>query len=55
MLWWSLIFFMVAVAAAIFGFGGIVTGATTIPQILFVIFIIGFLITLVMGLIRQRI
>jgi uncharacterized membrane protein YtjA (UPF0391 family) len=50
MLWWALIFFIVAVIAAIFGFGGIAAGAMSIAKILFWIFIILFIISLLWGL-----
>lgn len=53
MLYWALVFFIVAIIAAIFGFGGISSGAVTIAMWLFWIFVIIFLITLVMGLIRR--
>ena len=50
MLRWSLIFFIVAIAAAVFGFGGIAAGAASIAKILFFIFVILFFVSLVMGL-----
>ncbi|MCC6681393.1 MAG: DUF1328 domain-containing protein [Phycisphaeraceae bacterium] len=53
MLWWALIFFIVALVAAAFGFGGIATGAATIAQILFFIFILLFLISLIMGAVQR--
>ena len=54
MLRWSLIFFLVAIVAAIFGFGQIAAGAQAIAVWLFWIFIIVFLITLIAGLIQRR-
>lgn len=54
MLSWALVFFIVAIIAAVFGFGGIAAGAATIAQILFFIFLAGFLILLVAGLIAGR-
>ena len=50
MLRWALIFFIVALVAALFGFGGIATTATGIAKTLFWIAIIIFLATLVAGL-----
>jgi len=50
MLRWSLYFFVVALVAALFGFGGIAEGAATIAQILFSIFLVLFLVTLILGL-----
>ncbi len=48
---WALIFFIVSIAAAIFGFGGIATGAASVAKVLFYIFIGLFLISLVAGLV----
>jgi uncharacterized membrane protein YtjA (UPF0391 family) len=48
---WALIFFIVSIAAAIFGFGGIASGAAGIAEVLFYIFIGLFLISLVAGLV----
>jgi uncharacterized membrane protein YtjA (UPF0391 family) len=40
MLRYSLIFFLVAIVAAVFGFGGIAAGATGIAKILFWMFLL---------------
>lgn len=53
MLYWALVFFVVAIVAALFGFGSIAGAASSIAQILFVIFLILFLVSLVMGLVRR--
>jgi uncharacterized membrane protein YtjA (UPF0391 family) len=53
MLRWALIFLVVAIIAAVFGFGGIAAGATQIAVILFWIFVILFIVSLVMGLVRR--
>ena len=52
MLRYALIFFVVALIAALFGFGGIAAGATEIAKVLFFIFVVLFVISLVAGLIR---
>ena len=49
MLRWSLIFFIVALIAALFGFTGIAEGAADIAKILFYIFLVLFFITLILG------
>ena len=54
MLNWALVFFIVAIVAAIFGFGGIAAGATTIAQVLFFVFLAVFLVSLITGLMRRR-
>ncbi|WP_137937120.1 DUF1328 domain-containing protein [Chitinivorax sp. B] len=53
MLSWAATFFVIAIIAAIFGFGGIAAGATEIAKILFFLFLIGFVVSLVMGLIHR--
>lgn len=50
MLRWALIFFVVALVAALFGFGGIAGAATGIAKILFFGFLIVAAIALVMSL-----
>ena len=50
MLYWSATFFIIAVIAAIFGFGGVAAGATSIAKILFFIFLVLFAIALIRGL-----
>jgi len=49
MLRWAAIFFIIAIIAAIFGFGGISEGAADIAKVLFFIFIVGFVIVLAFG------
>ena len=48
MLRWALIFFVLALVAAFFGFGGIATAATGIAKLLFLFFLIVFAISLIM-------
>jgi uncharacterized membrane protein YtjA (UPF0391 family) len=50
MLYYAAVFFVIAIIAGIFGFGGIAVGAAEIARILFFIFIVIFLVSLVMGL-----
>jgi uncharacterized membrane protein YtjA (UPF0391 family) len=51
---WALIFLIVAIIAAVFGFGGIAGTATSIAKILFFGFLIVAAIMLIMGLARGR-
>ncbi|MDR6380305.1 uncharacterized membrane protein YtjA (UPF0391 family) [Paraburkholderia caribensis] len=53
MLRYAAIFFVIAIIAAVFGFGGIAAGAAEIAKVLFFIFIVIFLVTLLMGVIRR--
>jgi uncharacterized membrane protein YtjA (UPF0391 family) len=54
MLYWALVFFVIALVAGLFGFGGIAASASGVAQILFTIFLILFLVSLVMHLVRGR-
>ena len=54
MLYWALIFFVVAIIAAVFGFGGIASASAGIAQILFFVFIVLFIAGLVMHFMRGR-
>lgn len=47
---WALIFFVISVVAAIFGFGNIAEGAADIARILFFVFLAICLVLLVLGL-----
>jgi len=53
MLGWALTFFIVALIAAVFGFGGIASASAGIAQILFFVFIVLFVISLVAGGMRR--
>lgn len=53
MLQYAAIFLVIAIIAAVFGFGGIAAGAAEIAKILFFIFLIIFVATLIVGLIRR--
>ena len=54
MLGWALTFLLVAILAGFFGFGGIASASMGIAQVLFFIFLVGFLVTLVMYLVGSR-
>ena len=50
MLRWALIFMVIALVAALFGFGGIAGTASGIATTLFWVFVVLFLISLLVGL-----
>ncbi|GGE42617.1 hypothetical protein GCM10011367_16720 [Marinicauda pacifica] len=50
----ALAFFIIAIIAAVFGFGGIAAGAATIAKWLFFIFVILFVVALLAGALRGR-
>ena len=54
MLSWSLTFFIVAIVAAVFGFGGIASGAAEIARVCFFFFIVLFVASLIYGLVTGR-
>jgi uncharacterized membrane protein YtjA (UPF0391 family) len=45
MLYYSVVFFIVALVAAVFGFTGLAAGAAGIAKVLFVLFLIGAVVT----------
>ena len=49
MLKWSIIFLVIALVAALFGFGGIAGTAVGIAKVLFFVFLVLFILSLVMG------
>ncbi len=52
MLYWSLAFFVVAIVAAALGFGGIAAGASSIAQLLFGVFLILAIVSVVVHALR---
>jgi uncharacterized membrane protein YtjA (UPF0391 family) len=54
MLHWALTFLVVAIIAAIFGFGGIAATASSVAQILFVVFLALFLVSAIVAMTRGR-
>ncbi|MES2966083.1 MAG: DUF1328 domain-containing protein [Bdellovibrionota bacterium] len=50
MVYWSAVFFIVALIAGAMGFGGVAEATAGTAQILFFVSLIGFMITLVAGL-----
>jgi len=54
MLYWMLIFLAIAVLAGLFGLGGIASASVGIAQILFAVFVVLFLFSLVFDALRKR-
>ncbi|MDP2600412.1 MAG: DUF1328 domain-containing protein [Deltaproteobacteria bacterium] len=54
MLRWSVTFFLIAMVAALFGFTGIAVEAVAIAKVLFIIFLILFVISLIVPRFRRR-
>jgi uncharacterized membrane protein YtjA (UPF0391 family) len=53
MLSWAIGFFILALVAAFFGFGGIASSAAGIAKVLLVLFVIGFIVSLFLGARRR--
>jgi uncharacterized membrane protein YtjA (UPF0391 family) len=53
MLYWAVVFLIIAIIAGILGFGGVASAAAGIAQVLFFIFIVIFAVALIMGLARR--
>jgi uncharacterized membrane protein YtjA (UPF0391 family) len=51
---WALIFFVVSIIAAVFGFGGIAAASADIARVLFYIFVAIFVILLILGIVAAR-
>jgi uncharacterized membrane protein YtjA (UPF0391 family) len=49
MLHWAVVFLVVALLAAVFGFGGIAGTAAGIAKVLFFLFLVLFIVSLLMG------
>jgi uncharacterized membrane protein YtjA (UPF0391 family) len=49
MLRWTVTFLIIAIVAAIFGFTGIASGAATIAKVIFFIFLVLFILSLIRG------
>ncbi len=45
----AVVFFVLAIAAAVFGFGGIAADAAWVARVAFFVFVIGALVSFVMG------
>src|SRR5690606_7237330 len=54
MLYYAIVFFVIALIAAALGFGGLAGAATGIAKILFFVFLILFIASLVFGGVRRR-
>lgn len=54
MLHYAVVFFVIALVAAVFGFGGIAAGAVEIGKILFFIFLVLAVISFVINALRGR-
>jgi uncharacterized membrane protein YtjA (UPF0391 family) len=54
MLYYAAVFFVIAIIAAVFGFGGIAVGAAEIAKVLFFVFLVLFVCSLIADLVRRR-
>jgi uncharacterized membrane protein YtjA (UPF0391 family) len=49
MLYWAAVFFVIALLAAVFGFGGIAASAVGVAKVLFFVFLVLAIISLIFG------
>jgi uncharacterized membrane protein YtjA (UPF0391 family) len=54
MLHYAVVFLVIALIAALFGFGGIAAAASGIAQVLFFVFLVLFVVSLIFHLVRGR-
>lgn len=54
MLGWAITFFVIAIIAAVFGFGGIASASAGIAQLLFFVFLALFVIALIARAVRGK-
>jgi len=54
MLRWAAVFFVIAIISAVFGFGGIASGSAEIARVLFFLFLVVFVVSLIWGLLTGR-
>jgi uncharacterized membrane protein YtjA (UPF0391 family) len=54
MLGWAALFFIIAIIAGVLGFGGIASASVGIAKILFFVFLVLFVGSLIMHLVRGR-
>ncbi len=54
MLYWAAVFLVIAILAAVLGFGGIAVGAAGIAKVLFFLFLVLFVVSLFTGTLRRH-
>ena len=53
MLYWALIFLLAALVAGLLGFGGVASTSLGIAQILFFVFLVMFVVSLIVNVLRR--
>jgi len=51
---WALIFLVISIIAAVFGFGGVAAASADIARVLFYIFVAIFVVLLMLGIVAAR-
>lgn len=54
MLYYAVVFFVIALIAGVLGFTGIAAGAVDIAKVLFFIFVVLFIVSLLTGFMRRK-
>ena len=52
-MYWAVVFFVIAIVAAFFGFGGIASSSADIGRTLFYVALVVFVVSMVLGLSRR--
>jgi uncharacterized membrane protein YtjA (UPF0391 family) len=55
MLYWTIVFFVIAIIAGAFGFGGISEAASGVAEVLFFVFLVLFVLSLIFGWRARRV
>jgi uncharacterized membrane protein YtjA (UPF0391 family) len=53
MLYWAVVFFVIALVAAFLGFGGIAFAAAGVAKLLFFVFLVLFIVSLLANVVRR--
>jgi uncharacterized membrane protein YtjA (UPF0391 family) len=53
MLYWAVVFFVIALVAALLGFGGVAFAAAGVAKILFFVFLVLFIVSLLANVVRR--
>jgi len=54
MLYWAAVFFVIALISGVFGFGGLATVSAGVAQVLFFVFLVLFVMTLIVRALRSQ-
>ena len=53
MLGWAIVFFVMAIVTAAFGYGGIATGIAGVAKVMFIVFLVLLALSIIMHMVRR--